>query len=806
MARDKRASERSVGYPRRWRHVAGWSAGLLAAVVVVGATGSLVGRPRPKPTGVVETLAAVAGRPAVALAIVCAALLHAAWCIRHLILQWLAWSPGRIEVTTFTAATPITDADAEQLTLIFRQRLMALHLQSPTPVPGAEGEGDFLDVLGRSGLDTRNPLATLIGLLRAAKPTHAYEVRGVLMERAEVPRYGVAVRVLRLPSDGTPPVRVWGETWEIALRKAADEATAMILPQTRLCRAPWGVWRGYVMPSGLLHAFEQAARLEQERRYDEALAAYWQAVELDPLNMVLRLRVGQLQERLGLHLDAFATYWGMSVTSQPPRPANPLSGRRGRLERDRALLSARYRRNVLLGGRVLAKQWCTPDAECGANRRDEQREHLRRCLRPLLQDKLKTFGDPHSVSQALGEAERTEPERFLELRRLFAKYALQDCASLRADLRRRDRATLTTETVQLTELCISLRLDWVRQALSRLTDRASAMQWPPAPSAVEARVRAIQGRRSWHWHEHYNAACAYALPLLDESLTNVQAVDRLAERAVDQLKRATACAHSGYVASRRDWVLSEDPDLKALRGRHEFEEFQFLYLPSDRPVQCRPRNVQQLESSRYVRDLMAMNAERWLQAWRAHGQQVASAVPDTVVLQKWFGDERSAWNGVREVALSFRHPRTRFELIEALRAGAARYGFARPAVPFPRYDDEPLLDRATCEAAYEAEIHGAGDRLRNLATLAEKVVDDLADWQAMLRSIEADGSQVPRRALTGRCVHHAALWQLLTDWLEAREKDASDQAFAEFRARVAHVPLEAAPLNGAPRPNVMAVG
>jgi hypothetical protein len=811
MARDKRASERPVRYRRRWRHLAGWSAGLLAAVLVVGATGYLVGRSKPaKPTGVVETLAAVAGRPAVALAIVCAALLHAAWCVRHLILQWLAWLPGRIGVTTFTAATPITDADAEQLTLVFRQRLMALHLQSPTPVPGAAAEGDFLDVLGRNGLDARNPLATLIGLLRAAKPTHAYEVRGVLMERAEIPRYGVAVRVLRLPSDGTPPVPVWGETWEIALRKAADEATAMILPQTRLCRAPWGAWRGHVMPPGLLHAFEEGARLERERRYDEALATYWRAVELDPLNMVLRLRVGQLQERLGLYLDALATYWGMcmSVTSQPPRPPNPLRGRRGRLERDLALLSARYRLNVLLGGRVLAKQWCTPDAECGANRRDEQREHLRRCLRPLLQEKLENEKlqnfDSARVADALADAERTEPEHRLELRELFGRYALHDCARMRDELRRRDRATLTAETVQLTELCISLRLDWVSHALARLKDQPSPVPWPPAPNDIKALIRDIQGRRAFHWHEHYNAACAYALPLLDRSLRRDEDVDPLAEPAVEHLKMATARADSDYVASRRDWVLSEDPDLKGLRGRHKFEEFQVLYLPSDRPVPCRPRNVQQLESSRYVRDLLAATAERWLQAWRAHGKQVAAA-PDTAVLSEWFNDEQRAWQGLGEVALSFRHPRTRFELIDALRAGAARHGFARPAVRFPHYDDEPLLDRMTCETAYEEEIHGADDRLRKLAALADKVVDDLADWQATLRSLEADGRQVPRRGLTGRCVHQAALWQLLGHWLEARDKDASDQGYAEFCARVARVPLDAAVRNGAPRTNGVAV-
>jgi hypothetical protein len=803
MARDKRASERSVRYPRRWRHVAGWSAGLIAVVLVLGATGYLVGRPKPaNPTGLSDTLAAVAGRPAVALAIACAALLHAAWCVRHLILHWLAWWPGPIDVTTFTAVTPITDANAEQLTLVFRQRLMALHLQSPTPVPGAAGDGDFLDVLGRNGLDARNPLATLIGLLRAAKPTHAYEVRGVLIERAEIPRYGVAVRVLRLPSDGTPPTTVWGETWDIALRKAADEATSMILPQTRLCRAPFGAWRGHVLPPGLLHAFEEGARLERERRYDEALATYWRAVELDPLNMVLRLRVGQLQERLGLYLDAFATYWGMSVTSQPPRPANPLRGRRGHLERDRALLSARYRRNVLLGGRVLAKQWMTvPEEKRRATRRDEQREHLRRCLRPLLKEELEDFGEAR-VEQALADAERIEPAHFFELRTLFAEYALKDSARMRDELRRRDRSTLTAETVQLTELCISLRLAWVRHTSAQLENRPSPVQWPPSPSDVETRICRIGRHGPWRWHEHYNAACAYALPLLDQTLEDA---DTLAGHAVDQLKRATACADSDYIASRRDWVLSEDPDLKGLRGRHQFEEFQFLYLPSDRPVRCRPRNVQQLESSRYVRDLLVATAGRWLQAWRAQSRQAAAA-PDTAVVRAWFDDERRAWDGLRQVALNCRHVRTRFELIDALRAGAARHGFARPAVRFPRYDEEPLPDPTTCEDAYEVEISGADERLRKLAAVVDDVVADLADWQATLRSLEADGRPAPRQALTRRCVHHAALWQLLVDWLDASDKDARGQAEAEFRAHVARAPRDAVARNGAPRANGVAVG
>jgi hypothetical protein len=803
MARHKHASERSVRHSRRWRPVAAWSAGLVAAGLALGATAYLAGRPQPKnAVGIGETLASVAGRPPVALAIACAALLHAAWCVRHLILHWLAWWPGRIEVTTFTAGTPLTDANAEQLTLQFRQRLMTLHLQAPTPVPGAATEGDFLDVLGRNGMDARNPLATLIGLLRAAKPTHAYEVRGVLSERAEIPRYGVTVRVLRLPSEGSAPVTQWGETWEIALRKAADEATAMILPQTRLCRAPWGAWRGYVMPSCLLHAFEEGARLERSRRYDEALATYWRAVELDPLNMVLRLRVGQLQERLGLYLDALATYWGMAETSQPPRPANPLRERRGRRERHRALLSARYRCNVLLGGRVLAKQWVTtPDAKCRANRRDEQRRQLRDCLSPLLQRRLEQFGSRSRVKWALADASQTEDIRFLELRTLFARYALQDCARMRVELRFRDRATLTAETVRLTELSISLRLDWVRHTSARLRRRRAWVRWPPAPSELDERIRRIEGRRPFrHWHEQYNAACAYALALHDQRLGDV---DTLAARAVNRLEQATARADSGYVASRRDWVLSEDPDLKGLRGRHKFQVFELLYLPSDPGVASRPRNVQQLENSRYVRDLVVQTAERWWEAWRAHGDQ-APAAPGTPAVRKWFDDERRAWDGLREVALNFRHPRTRFGLINDLRAGAAQHGFARPAVPFPRYDDEPLRDQ-DCEAAYKSEITRADDRLANLAGLVDKVIDDLARWQTALRSLEADGRPVPAVVLRRRCVHHAALWQLLVHWFEARDEHASGRAEEDFRARVAQVPLDAAAFNGARRRNGVAV-
>lgn len=763
MRRSRNASARAVRYRPRTPAVLMWSAVAAGTVAIVAWVGYVTGS---HPSSVVA-------KPAVAAAIVTAALLHLAWCVRHLILHWLAWWPGRIEVATFAAGTPLTDVDLEQRTLFFRRRLMTLHLQAPAPAVGAAPEGDFLDVLGRNGMDG-GKLAWLVSLLRAAKPAHAYEVRGVLLERQERPRYGVAVQVVRMPSSGTPPATVWGETWEAALRQAADEATAVILPQTRRCRSPWGVWAGYAMPQGLLHAYEEGARFEQERRYDEALDAYWRAVEHDPLNMVLRLRIGQLQERLGLYLDALATYLGMDATSSPAgaRTGGLIGGRHGRRERREALQAARYRRNVLLGGRVLAKQWHAVAESKRPTRRDEQRRMLRNCLRPPLQERL-SF-EPERARWALEETGEIDEERFLALRELFAVHALEDCRALREQLRRRRRLGRTRPsraTIELTELCIELRLAWVLAQSGR-----PAMAWPPGPEEIDRRIAAIGRRGLRHWHEHYNAACAYALPLLDRNIEDPGHRTALAKRAVASLENAVAHADSAYIAGRRDWLLSEDPDLKGLRGAHEFERFELLYLPSDGITPRRPRNVQQLESSRYVRDLLVATARLRQATWRTR-RAAAGAGPDIVQVREWFDEERSAWEGVRDVATHYRHARTRFTFVRALRTHADRYGLTGAEVPFPRYDAAPVAsrddDEPTCEDACALAVRQTDRRLERVARLLRGPLPaELALWDARLRDMDACGQTPSPETLLHACERQGALWQRLGEWMASGERAA----------------------------------
>ena len=83
--------------------------------------------------------------------------------------------------------------------------------------------------------------------------------------------------------------------------------------------------------------------------------------------------------------------------------------------------------------------------------------------------------------------------------------------------------------------------------------------------------------------------------------------------------------------------------------------------------------------------------------------------------------------------------------------------------------------------------------------LIEQVLADLGDWQATLRSLEADGKPILTADLRRRCVHHAALWQSLAHWFEARDDAACGKAAEELRTRAARAAAVDATRNGHPR-------
>ena len=793
----------AASYPD-WRGpVARFGAGLVASVAALILLGYFVGHGPDVGLGtfVESVLEAATGKVTGA---VLALLLLAciAWCIRRLWLEWLAARPGQVVVPVFETVSDLPGANPVHLTAQFRQRLATLRLQSPAPVPGSAPEGDFVEVLGQRSLDGGNPLGAVFSLLQAAKPPHAYVVHGVLVERAESPRHGVTVQVVRWPEQGSPPETVYDVDWERAVRRAADRAMAYILPRTRICKTPWASWRGFVMPPDLLETYEAAARFEQERRYDQALACYFEAVERDPINLSLRLCIGNLQEKLGLFVDALATYEGMIAVAEATRGTSetPIYSKTAQRERDRAELLGRYRRLVLLGGPPLGRQWRHTSAKGQWTERDAQRAELRDRLRGALMKRLRKRakdlkalrGKPvPSLRELLEEPDRRLPpdeEDALrnQLRRLFVLHARDQIEDVQDKLRTLEvgrgeaPVALTDTSLALTRLCLEERCKWIEQRLA--APESDPWIWDHEDlKQLGERVRKACGDSGMlRWHEHYNAACAFALPLLVED-TEEKSKDKerfrlrdlLATRAVEHLEKATSCADSGYIATRRDWLLSEDPDLDGLRAHSKFKAFEAMYFPAPAPVPRRPRDIQPLEVATYTRDLLDATARRWQAEW--HIRRNSADLEDPRVLLQWWQDEARAWQLVGRTAWNHRRWRVRYELLEAMDELSMRYGGAPLDVAFRPFEAPWMCIASEREADKHAKkaLGAATEQNRQLAkalsngrpTAGKFGIGGISDWIERLRDKKSDGQWAYAEDVTGLCDRHAAVWEGLDLWL-----------------------------------------
>ena len=748
--------------------------------------------------------------PGVPVALGIALLALMAWTFRHIRLAWLVWHPGRILVPDFVAGSDLGDVNPAQLTAVFRHRLVSLRLESAAPSPGASPAGPVFDVSTGAASDV---LDVLLRLVRIGSPSHALEIHGVVRHKSGGSKpCGVTLQVLHPSVQATPVVEVWESSWEVALERAADDATAAILPRTRLCRGPWASWRGYVMPPGLLTAYEKAAELEQQRRFDEALRQYWVALRLDPMNLTMRLRLAQLHEKAGLFLAALTNYVRVIAVSRPGSRDLPrgLYHRAARREWDRAVELAKYRAIVLLAGGTIVRQWNQTDDE----RRSKLHQEFIRLLKPLAETERH---DPaadaisEAIKQLLAATGHLDADQARKLAKELAGWAYSAAEELKLSLSwlesRPTSRPLTRRTVALAQACIERRVGLLLDDLV-LRDRTlkrlkrevrHAGMWP-------SRVR------RWQWHEHYNAACVYAIPLDKDKLLGdrraeptdpgeAQALqevrNRLAHRAIRRLERAITTRDGIFLATWRDWVVVDDPDLDGLRGEDIFAALVSMYFtrrdPAPGKVPKSPSDPYRLAECRYTLELMRTIGRTLHDIW--HGRSKMRRSADIHLLARWCDDDRDIWELLRNVAEDSYDWRTRYQLLE--RANKALDGQPPIFVHFRGYDDQNLVPDGQ---DHHPEQDADGERKENkerLKALAE-LLRDPTNFHWMPTYDAHPRAPLLRSQVIALCEEQAAVWQTFSEWMRVGEPTSTHAEFARTLKNASE--LWHATLNGGSSP------
>ncbi|MFL5897696.1 MAG: hypothetical protein ACJ76D_04440 [Solirubrobacterales bacterium] len=306
--------------------------------------------------------------------------------LRNALLFWRGRS-SRVQVSNFAwASSDPAHQEAGWVTSLFREQLAALRLDALDPLPDRAPGAPLVEIVEGVSQGVGRDIGAAAGrLYKAIVPDSAYEVWGSLRPRDEKGgRISIQLIERRHGNRTLLNVALDQATWEEGAREAAMAVAGALYPRVRRKdRGAWALWKKNV-PRRLVKAYHDALDYEATNRLEYALASFHKALDQDPLNPNLRLKIAMLQERLELDLDAWVTYEAIVDESNPRAWRGP---------NRRVYLLALYRLAILLTNRRTAAQWVKGDdtpAGTGDRRGDERharREELRLVLKrnPLFE-------------------------------------------------------------------------------------------------------------------------------------------------------------------------------------------------------------------------------------------------------------------------------------------------------------------------------------------------------------------------------------------------------------------------------------
>lgn len=228
--------------------------------------------------------------------------------VRYVWLHSRARAP-RVQLSSITQAAREDDeekVDPLWVSSLLREQLTKLRLSPTEAIPEASTGAPVLEIVEGigEGIGDKSNLGKALGrLFRAIFPEAAYEVSGTL--RPATPGGGtISVQVVDRTHRHRTQVSTGHDdtSWEEAARTAAAAVAGALYPQVAdRHKGPWTNWSKPV-PGDLVTLNDEARRHEESNRLDQAMGAYHEALDRDPLNPNLRLRIAMLQERLELDL------------------------------------------------------------------------------------------------------------------------------------------------------------------------------------------------------------------------------------------------------------------------------------------------------------------------------------------------------------------------------------------------------------------------------------------------------------------------------------------------------------------------
>lgn len=745
-----------------------------------------------------------------------------AYVLRRILFCWRGAAPGPILVAPLEDATSRDALPVRDLGIQLQQQLSRVRLPA-AEVPGGSPSVEFIQLMKQTDLDVKKPFSLFGGMLGLTVPSHAYEAKVTLLEGPISPSCGVALELVVLPGRLTSFHRYWEDTWERGIQRAAHGIAADVLPRTRQCDGPWTAWRWRRLPEELFDEYQQARHMLQERRFEEALGHYYGALRLDPSNRDIRLELGLAQQKLGLWLDALLTYH-LVLTLPPNRGKRLRHNVPGRRIAEPAELLARYRFVSTLGfGEKLARQWVTtakggphgaPSPRSHYVARDSERSALRAQLRGILSSRYAMLDDNALAAIGLAVADRgARMDRSLQIRNGLTKLLAEPTSGSgrRLEARRRQEGDLQLLFAVLAQHEARAFLRDTRfQRISRMSPQLSGTSLRISAACASRRRERAEGnplvvtnrdpdmlaryvfgakiarklRRSKRYTDHYDAACAFAIPLLR--------VGRRAGRIQDQRDRAAViacavkhlhiavdCADSRMMAARWDWIVSEDPDLAALRATTEFRAFEAARFPSAQRTPRRSTEVQQLELARHTAQLVSSVARRLEEEWHVREDRArALSEVDLKDIQEWWSDELGHWIALGRMTVDHRDWRTRLSWIERMQSVARRYGQQPFVIKHPVYAEDPidvhrlsggvgqLEDTAVRRVKASALRMKRLDELLTSVLAAQTASEGARTWLRSVAPPDGASGSVDIELLGRMCHACASRWAGLAMWFE----------------------------------------